>query len=83
MRRISRISVIALFAIVVSVLEAKADDWIRFDRPWTYAELRQAIAYCRVQPQVNPDIRLFIDMLNGQNIENCMYALGWVGLARR
>ncbi len=62
--------------------EATADVWARVDRQWSRAELDQAIAYCRIQPRVNNDIRLLVDLVHGQEINKCMQALGWLGVAR-
>ena len=60
---------------------AAADFWTRHDHPWRYAELRQAIAFCRIQPRVNPSIPLFLDLVDGKQIDRCMRALGWVPVA--
>ena len=73
---------ISLIAIVAEAQPASADEWVRFDRPWTYREVSQAVAYCRMLPRVHPDIGLFIDLVQGKEIERCMYAMGWVGMAR-
>jgi hypothetical protein len=58
------------------------DFWARYDHPWTYRELRHAIAFCRIQPRVDPGIDLFIDLVEGKQIDRCMRALGWVPVAR-
>jgi hypothetical protein len=73
---------ISLIAIVAKTQPASADEWVRLDRPWTYREVNQAIAYCRMLPRVHPDIGLFIDLVQGKEIERCMYTMGWVGMAR-
>jgi hypothetical protein len=77
---------ISISAVTIALMgfseRGMADDWVRYDRPWTYAQLNQAIRFCRLQPRVNPDIGLFVDMVNGRSIDRCMYALGWVGIAR-
>ena len=62
--------------------QASADEWVRFDRPATHYEVSRAIAYCRMLPRIHPDIGLFIDLVHGQEIEKCMYSLGYVGMAR-
>jgi len=54
----------------------------RDQRPWTSREVNQAVAFCRIQARVDPNIGLFIDMLMGRQIEKCMYALGWIAVAR-
>jgi len=70
------------FSIGLSAQTAFADHWARYDHPWTYPALEQAMKFCRMQPRINPDIGSFVDMLNGNSIDKCMYALGWVGVAR-
>ena len=74
------------FAILVTVSlsgYASADFWARIDgAPWRSEELEQAIAFCRIQPRVTPDVRVFVDVLMGQQIDKCMHALGWIGVAR-
>ena len=75
--------VAALVLIFICVQEiARADFWTRSDRPWSYWELRQAIHYCRVYPRVSGNIPGFVDLLVGREMDKCMYALGWVGVAR-
>ena len=61
---------------------ARADFWTRPDRPWSYWELKQAIHYCRVYPRVSGNIPGFVDLLVGRQMDKCMYALGWIGVAR-
>jgi hypothetical protein len=58
------------------------DFWARYDRPWEYWELRHAIAFCRIQPRVDPGTDLFVDLVEGKQIDRCMRALGWVPVAR-
>lgn len=72
---------VLLIAMVAGAKPASADEWVRFDRPWTQREVSQAIAYCRMLPRVHPDIDLFIELVQGNEIERCMYAMGWVGMA--
>jgi hypothetical protein len=61
---------------------ALADFWARVDRPWRNEELDKAIAFCRMQPRVTPNVTLFVDMLMGRQIDRCMDALGWIRVAR-
>ena len=81
MRRLL-ILLLALSAGLVLPWPAAADHWARLDRPWTNAEVDQAMAFCRLQPRVDPSVRLFVDMVMGRSIDRCMYRLGWVGVAR-
>jgi hypothetical protein len=78
------IPIAALFITAVTMLPrpASADFWARLDRPWTTWELNQAISFCRQQPALNPNTRQFVDQLMGKQIQTCMYALGWIGVAR-
>jgi hypothetical protein len=62
--------------------EAAADSWARVDGPWSQQELEKSIAYCRLVPRVRNEIPVFIDLVHGQEINKCMRALGWIGLAR-
>lgn len=82
MNRILGISALALIAALTLPCAAKGDFWARVDRPWTSAEVSKAIAFCRLQPRVDPNIRLFVDQLMGRHIDHCMYRLGWIGVAR-
>jgi hypothetical protein len=72
---------ILLLAIFAGASPVSADEWVRFDRSWTPREVSRAIAYCRMLPAINPDIGLFIDLVQGTEIEKCMYRMGWVGMA--
>jgi hypothetical protein len=76
------LSGLALLAIVASPTAASADFWARVDRPWFPWEIDRAIAFCRIQPRVNNDSRLFVDLVMGRQIDKCMQALGWIGVAR-
>jgi hypothetical protein len=76
------LSGLALFAFVASTTAASADFWARVDRPWSDSEVNRAIAFCRIQPRVNSDVRLFVDLVMGRQIDKCMRALGWIGVAR-
>jgi hypothetical protein len=82
MNRILRVAAVTLIAAVILPRVAAADYWARLDRPWTSAEVSKAVAFCRLQPALGPDVRLFVDQLMGQQIQNCMYALGWIAVAR-
>ncbi len=82
MKRMLRIAALALIAGIAVPGGAAADYWARLDRPWTSAEVTRAVNFCRHQPALGPNIRLFTDQLFGQQIQNCMYALGWIGVAR-
>lgn len=82
MNWILRISALALSAAVLLPRGAAADFWARTDRAWTSFELNEAIAFCRIQPRVDPNVSLFVDMTMGRQIDKCMYALGWIGVAR-
>jgi hypothetical protein len=77
-----RVSAIVLLGTVVLSEHASADFWVRVDHPWRNRDLDKAIAFCRMQPRVDSDFNLFVDLLYGQQIERCMHALGWVGVAR-
>ena len=70
-----------LFAMSGLPRAAAANDWTRYDRPWRYDELQRAIELCRLQPRVNPDVGLFIDQMDGVQLDKCMHALGWVAIA--
>ena len=76
----SRLALVAVFVALPSV--ASADSWARVDRPWAGWEVDRAIAYCRIQARVSSDVGLFVDVLMGQQIDKCMQALGWIGVAR-
>jgi hypothetical protein len=76
------LSGLALFALVALPSAASADFWARVDRPWSPWEVERAIAFCRIQPRVNNDARLLVDVVMGQQIDKCMHALGWIGVAR-
>jgi hypothetical protein len=82
MNRILRIAVLVLITAVILPRGAAADFWARTDRPWTSFELNQAIAFCRIQARVDPNIGFFVDMVMGRQIDKCMHALGWIGVAR-
>jgi hypothetical protein len=73
---------VLITAVVFASAPASADEWVRFDRPWTYQEVSRAIAYCRMLPRVYPDIGIFMDLVQGREIQKCMYSMGWVGMAR-
>jgi hypothetical protein len=77
----SRVALVAVLVALPSV--ASADFWARVDgRPWSAWEVDHAIAYCRIQARVSTDVRLFVDVLMGQQIDKCMQSLGWIGVAR-
>jgi hypothetical protein len=80
MRRV--LLALAFFAVVAAPGSASADFWARLDRPWSPWEVERAIAFCRIQPRVNNNERLFVDLVMGQQIDKCMHALGWIGVAR-
>jgi hypothetical protein len=82
MKRSILIAALTLIAATVLSRSAAADFWVRLDRPWTNWELNKAISFCRQQPRLTPDTRQFVDQLMGKQIQTCMYALGWVGVAR-
>jgi hypothetical protein len=71
-----------LLLLTLTTTQASADEWVRFDRPFTYQDVSRAIAYCRMLPRIHPDVGLFIDLVQGQEIQKCMYSMGWVGMAR-
>jgi len=71
-----------VFGFVASPTPASADFWARVDRPWSAWEVDRAIAFCRIQARVNSDARLFVDLVMGRQIDKCMHALGWIGVAR-
>jgi len=77
-----QISVLGVLATTALPGVGWADYWARLDRPWTNWEVTQAIEYCRVQPKVDARVRVFVDTVMGQQIDKCMHALGWVGVAR-
>jgi hypothetical protein len=76
------LSGLALFAVMASPTAASADFWARVDRPWFPWEVDRAIAFCRIQPRVNNDGRFLVDLVMGRQIDKCMQALGWIGVAR-
>jgi hypothetical protein len=81
----SRILQTLMLVLVIAVslpTPASADFWTRSDRPWLNEELDRAIAFCRMQSRIDPNIGLFVDMVMGQQIDRCMHALGWTGVAR-
>jgi hypothetical protein len=41
-----------------------------------------AVAFCRIQPRLSGNVRLFVDVVMGQQIDKCMHALGWIGVAQ-
>ena len=75
-------AIILVSVTIAGINQASADEWVRFDRPWKAYEVSRAIAYCRMLPRVHQDIGLFIDLIQGKEIEKCMYSMGWVGMAR-
>ena len=78
-----RVTAVLMIVMMASASQhAHADYWTRADRPWTYKELRQDIARCRILTRRHSDIGLFVDVLMGQEIDKCMYAKGWIGVAR-
>lgn len=81
MKRSLQIAMFALAAVTMAPHNAAADYWARLDRPWTAAELDRAVNFCRMQPGLGPNIKLFVDQLMGQQIQTCMRALGWVAVA--
>ena len=81
MERLFRL-VAAILILILSNKIACADFWARPDRPWSYWELKQSIHYCRIKPRTTGDIALFVDLVSGREIDKCMSALGWVGVAR-
>lgn len=81
MKRTLRVAALALVAAVTAPRGAAADYWARLDRPWTSAEVTRAVNFCREQPALGPNIRLFVDQLMGQQIQTCMRALGWIAVA--
>lgn len=82
MYRVLQILFFAFIALTSLPGRASADFWARVDRPWLREELDQAIFFCRTQPRVGADVRLFLDVLRERQIDKCMHALGWVGFAR-
>jgi hypothetical protein len=77
-----RLFAFTLLATVSLSAYASADYWARIDRPWRAEELDQAIAFCRLKPQVSSDVKLFVDVLMGRQIDKCMHDLGWIGVAK-
>jgi hypothetical protein len=82
MNRIFLVAAFTSIAVMTLPRHATADDWARFDRPWTNWELTRAITFCRQQPRLTPNTRQFVDQLMGKQIQTCMYALGWIGVSR-
>lgn len=82
MYRTLQILIFAFIALTSLPGRASADFWARVDRPWLREEVDQAIFFCRTQRRVSSDVRLFLDVLREQQIDKCMRALGWVGVAR-
>ncbi len=76
------LSGLLLLAVVTLPGNASADFWARVDRPWFPWEVDHAVAFCRIQPRLSSNIRLFVDVVMGQQIDKCMHALGWIGVAR-
>jgi len=76
------ISIFVLLSAITLPTRASADYWARLDRPWFHWEVEQAIAFCRIQPRVNANVTLFVDLVMGRQIDKCMQALGWSGVAR-
>jgi hypothetical protein len=79
---LTRTSVLAVVAALASPLPASADFWTRVDRPWSNEELDRAIAFCHIQPRMTADTRQFVGVVMGEQIDRCMRALGWIGVAR-
>jgi len=77
-----KIAVLLLVATLAAPVPASADFWARADRPWLAYEVDQSIFFCRTQPRVSANTRQFVGMLMGRQINKCMHALGWVGVAR-
>jgi len=77
-----RASALLLVAMLISPDRAAADFWTRVDRPWSHEELERAMAFRRIQPRVDARANVFVDMVEGVQIDKCMRALGWVGVAR-
>lgn len=77
-----RVALLASVVLLSAPPKASADYWARFDRPFTYDQLSQAIAFCRIQPRVRPDVWILVDTVHGRLVDRCMYAMGWVGVAR-
>ena len=82
MKTLFKIFLVGAAAFLFARNEAAADFWARVDHPSSRADLDVAIAYCRILPRVNNDVRQFVDLVHGQEINKCMQALGWVGVAR-
>jgi hypothetical protein len=82
MYRVLQISIFAFIAITSLPGRASADFWARVDRTWLQEEIDQAVFFCRTQRRVGADVRLFLDVLRERQIDKCMHALGWVGVAR-
>ena len=82
MERLLKLAASIVIALILSQEIARADFWVRTDRPWSYWELKHAIHYCRIRPRVTDDYWNFIDVLKGQQIDRCMYMLGWIGAVR-
>jgi hypothetical protein len=82
MARFFKIVAAIVFILILSQEASRADFWARTDGAGSYWELRHAIHYCRVVPRVTERIPVFMDLLMGREIDRCMYALGWIGVAR-
>jgi len=82
MGRFCKVVAATVLLLVFTQEIARADFWVRVDRPWSYWELKKAIHYCRVYPRVSGYIPGFVDLLVGREMDRCMYALGWIGVAR-
>lgn len=73
---------VAVASLPARAAAAAENFWTRYDHPWQYPELVHAIAFCRIQPRVDPGITLFFDLVEGMQIDKCMRALGWVSVVR-
>ena len=82
MKRNLPLAALILIAATLLPHPAAADFWARLDHPWTSWELDQAIRFCRQQPRLGTNTRMFVDQLMGKQIQTCMYALGWIGVSR-
>jgi hypothetical protein len=76
------VAALTLIAAMMLPRPAAADFWARLDHPWTNWELDQAIRFCRQQPRLGTNTRMFVDQLMGRQIQTCMYSLGWIGVSR-
>jgi len=77
----TRIALVASVVLLSAPTKVPADYWARY-RPFTCDELSQAIAFCSIQPRVRRDVRVFVGTVHGRLVDNCMRAMGWVGVVR-